>query len=74
MQFVIGQQLNAFREVFFQDGQRKPVPGAFVRRNVVQRLLEREPVHGLGSVGVEFAKHAAQPVFARQAFAGWRCA
>ena len=53
MEFVIGQQLNAAGEVFLQDFDREAVARTLVGGNIVQRLLEGQPVQGLGSIGEE---------------------
>ena len=67
MQFVIGQQFHAARKILLQDAQRKLEPGVLVGGDVVQRLLEREPVERLRAVGVQIVQNAAQALFA-----GWR--
>ncbi len=50
MQLVVGEQLNAPREMLLQHGNGKRVSRGLVRGDVVERLLECEAVQRPGSV------------------------
>ena len=58
----------------FSTLSEKCVAGALVGGNVVQRLLEREPVQRLRAVGVEAVQNVGEPFFAGRASADRRCA
>jgi hypothetical protein len=58
---VVREQLHAAFKMFRQDLQRKIRARRFVRADVVERLLEREPVERFGAVGKKLSSASSTP-------------
>ena len=53
MQLLIGQQLHATVEMFFQHFEGKRISGFFIGRDVIEGFLKAETIHRLRTVGVK---------------------
>ncbi len=62
MQFIVGQQLHAAREVLLQDFQIETGARRFRGRDIIQFLLKGQPVQRLCSVGEEATQHVGHAI------------
>ena len=66
MQLVVRQQLDAPREIFLQHLDREAVARALVRRDIVQSLLEREPVQRRRPIRIELVEYLSHTLLSRR--------
>src|ERR1700728_5150946 len=66
MDFIVGQQLDAAGEVLLQHSDGEAVTCALLGGNIVQRLLKRNSVHRLRSIGKKPGKKLGDALLARR--------
>ena len=70
---VVGEQLHAAFKLVGQHLQRKIRARRFVRADVVERLLESQPVQRFGAVREQLVQRLVHAVLAFRHFQPWDC-